>query len=151
MHQHNNKQRNAKSVGPYPKPVLPYSKGIGGVLHGFTKRLLFATFCRLTSAALDTDTWCTNEAAVLFYCWWNIMSFSAQSGHLHCRVMWCGIGGDSGPGRNGRRPGESIPIWPGWSPMCAWRGSHPPASGGHPMPGRRGPPISRWTMWTRTG
>ena len=46
-----------------------------------------------------------------------------------------GEGGDSGPGRNGRcpgepipvwlRPGEPIPVWLGRTPHCTWSVSHP--------------------------
>ena len=33
------------------------------------------------------------------------------SAHLcHCRAIGCGIGGDSGPGRNGSHPGETAPA-----------------------------------------
>ena len=37
-----------------------------------------------------------------------IKALSVQSDH--CRAMGCGIGGDSGPGRNGHHPGAPIPI-----------------------------------------
>ena len=44
----------------------------------------------------------------------------------HCRAMECRIReGDSGPGRNGRRPGEPIPLWPGSTPQCSRPGSNP--------------------------
>ena len=41
-----------------------------------------------------------------------IKALSVQSDH--CMAMGCRIGDDSGPGRDGRRPGAPIPIWPGY-------------------------------------
>ena len=45
----------------------------------------------------------------------NVASFSgikALSAHSDgCRALGCRIGGDSDPGRNGRRPGEPTPVW----------------------------------------
>ena len=43
--------------------------------------------------------------------------------------------GVSGPGRNGRRPGEPIPFWPGSTPSALGLVPTPPANGGHPIPG----------------
>ena len=48
------------------------------------------------------------------------------------------IGGDSGPGRNGRRPGEPRPFWPGSTPSALGLVPTPPANGGHSVPGGGG-------------
>ena len=82
------------------------------------------------------------------FCW--IKALSAHSDH--CRTMGCRIEGeDSGPGRNGRHPGEPIPVRPGWAPSAHGLVRSPPASGGHPITGRviRGRHLTRWTTSTR--
>ena len=38
-------------------------------------------------------------------------------------------------GKNGRRPGEPIPFWPGSAPSALGLVPTPPPNGGHPMPG----------------
>ena len=48
-------------------------------------------------------------------------------------AMGCRIGDDSGPGRDGRRPGAPIPIWPGNLQLACF-GSYPN--------GQRRPPNS---------
>ena len=62
---------------------------------------------------LSVPTTLTSPAFVFrraeLFCWINALSV-----HL-CHSIWdVGWGrGDSGPGRNGCRPGEPIPVWPG--------------------------------------
>ena len=66
--------------------------------------------------------------------------------------MGCKTGDDIGPGRNGRRPGEPILAWPGSSTSALGLVPTPPANDGHPILGpTRGPPLTRWTTYTRPG
>ena len=67
-------------------------------------------------------------------------------------AMGCRIG-DSGPGRNGHRPGEPMPFWPGSTPSALGLVLTPAANGGHPIPGGgiRDLLITRWTTSTFPG
>ena len=52
----------------------------------------------------------------------------------HCKAMEYRIGDDSGPGRNERRTGEPILVWPGSTSSALSLVPTPPANGGHPIP-----------------
>ena len=76
--------------------------------------------------------WIQNRVDVCFcFCW--IKTLSVRSDH--CRAKGCSIGDDIGPGRNGRRPGESIPFWPVSTPIAHSLVPTLPANGGHRISG----------------
>ena len=68
------------------------------------------------------------------FCW--IKAFSAHSCHSGCGMSdGVGGGGGSGHGRNGRRQGEPITVWPELTPIALGLARTPPANSGHPIPG----------------
>ena len=69
-----------------------------------------------------------------FVCFVGLKPFrSAQTIARLWDVGWGG--GDGDPGRNGRRPGETILVWPGSTPSAFGLVLTPPANGGHSIPG----------------
>ena len=68
-------------------------------------------------------------------CWIKPLSICSD----HCRSMECrrggGGGSNSGPGKNGRRPGESIPFWLGSTRSALVLVPTPSANSGQPIRG----------------
>ena len=82
----------------------------------------------------------------------------AERAHSRHMGVWVIGSWDSGPERNGLRPGEPISVWPGRAPHCTWSVSHPTGQQRSPNSGCvcvggaiRGLPLTQWTTSTRPG
>ena len=96
----------------------------------------FPVWCRALVLHLPSTTFRfhNNTVSALWFAFFvGLKSFrSAQT----IAGLWdIGQEGDSGPERNGRRPGEPILFWPGSTPSSLGLVLTPPANGGQPVPG----------------
>ena len=77
------------------------------------------------------------ENKICLFCWMKAL-FGSPLTPLQGYGMQDKGGGGSGPGRNGRCPGEPIPFWPGSTTSALGLVPTQPANGGHPILGAGG-------------